>query len=506
MKHWTIKKRIVLGFGIVLLLVAAQTVFSFISLRRVKRASEHIAHNAVPGTALAAQAARRIGDAQITVLRALEASTPEELQKQVTELQSLQTEVTRLLTGYEKTIESEADRKLLADLYAARERYREVRQQVLSLLANADASAAKKLNLEALRPAYNAYQGVLDRVVETNVTSAVTGAQQSDELLDSSILVSLSAAGVVLLASIAAGYLLVSGLSRRLAAVVQTLDSSAEQIAAAAGQVAATSQTLAEGASEQAASLEETGSSLEELSSMTKNNSANAEKANTLATSARQATERGAEDMRAMSQAMDAIKASSDEIAKINKTIDEIAFQTNILALNAAVEAARAGEAGAGFAVVAEEVRNLAQRSAHAARETAAKIDDSIQKSVRGVSLSTQVATGLTEIVTHIREVDSLVAEVANASREQSSGIGQLNTAVAQMDKVTQGNAANAEESASAAEELHAQSATLRDAVGDLLQLVEGATSAAPAVSHTARPRATSPGSRRAAVQAATLA
>ncbi|HLP00952.1 MAG TPA: methyl-accepting chemotaxis protein, partial [Opitutaceae bacterium] len=455
---------------------------------------------------LAAQAARRIGDAQIAVLRALEASTPEDFQRQATEIGALQTEITRLLADYEKTIESEADRKLLAELNSARDHYRDARQQVLALIEKGDSSAAKKLNLETLRPAYNAYQSVLDRVMETNVASAVTGAKQSDDLLDSSILVSLVAAIVVLLSSITAGYLLVSGLSRRLAAVAQTLNSSAEQIAAAAGQVAASSQTLAEGASEQAASLEETGSSLEELSSMTKNNSANAEKANTLATTARQATERGAEDMRAMSQAMDAIKASSDEIAKINKTIDEIAFQTNILALNAAVEAARAGEAGAGFAVVAEEVRNLAQRSAHAARETAAKIDDSIQKSVRGVSLSGQVATGLGEIVTHIREVDSLVAEVANASREQSSGIGQLNTAVAQMDKVTQGNAANAEESASAAEELHAQSATLRDAVGDLLQLVDGAAPASAGVSPARSVRVAAPASRRHSARVGALA
>ena len=195
-------------------------------------------------------------------------------------------------------------------------------------------------------------------------------------------------------------------------------------------------------------------------------------KANDLAKQARAAADKGAGDMQAMSAAMEAIKVSSDDIAKIIKTIDEIAFQTNILALNAAVEAARAGEAGMGFAVVADEVRNLAQRSAQAAKETAAKIEGAITKTGQGVEISTKVAQALNEIVAKVRQVDELVAEVAGASREQTQGITQINMAVGQMDKVTQSNAASAEESASAAEELNAQAASLKQIVHDLQTLV----------------------------------
>ena len=181
--------------------------------------------------------------------------------------------------------------------------------------------------------------------------------------------------------------------------------------------------------------------------------------------------------MKRMAVAIDQIKSSSDQTAKILKTIDEIAFQTNLLALNAAVEAARAGDAGKGFAVVAEEVRNLAMRSAEAAKNTATLIEESQKNADNGVTVSAEVAEILSQIVIGSQKVTQLSAEVSAGSNEQAQGIEQVNVAVAQMDKVTQSNAANAEESASASEELSAQARELNDMVNTLVQIVGGSGS-----------------------------
>jgi methyl-accepting chemotaxis protein len=274
-----------------------------------------------------------------------------------------------------------------------------------------------------------------------------------------------------LLAGIGFAIVIITGLGRVLKLMAASLDQGSDEIVAASGQVSASSLALAEGASEQAASLQETSASLEEISSMTKKNAANAQTAKELANKTRLAADAGAGDMQRMSQAVQEIKSSGDDIGKIIKTIDEIAFQTNILALNAAVEAARAGEAGVGFAVVADEVRHLAQRSAQAAKETAMRIETAIAKTSQGVQVSHKVSESLVEIVTHVRQVDELVAQIASASQEQSEGIGQVKIAVTQLEKVVQSNAATAQLSASAAEELNAQAQSLQGIVDKLLVL-----------------------------------
>lgn len=311
-------------------------------------------------------------------------------------------------------------------------------------------------------------------------TASIKAAEQSWTTFDSDFRKSNTiASGLTVLVFTAVMGLLVFLLvqfqaAKPLQRIARNLLERAGHVNVVASQMSSASQTLAEGASEQAASLEETSSSLEELSSTTRVNAESAQSAKDLAAQARRATDNGVADMQVMNEAMTAIQASSNDIAKIIKTIDEIAFQTNILALNAAVEAARAGEAGLGFAVVADAVRSLAGRSAQAAGETAAKIETAINQTALGVEINRKVSAGLIEIAGKARQMDELVVQVASASRDQTQGITQINLAVNQMDKVTQGNAASAEETAAAAGELNAQAQAMKEAVNDLLKLFDG--------------------------------
>ncbi|MFN8586446.1 MAG: methyl-accepting chemotaxis protein [Candidatus Eisenbacteria bacterium] len=237
-------------------------------------------------------------------------------------------------------------------------------------------------------------------------------------------------------------------------------------ISGAAGELTSAAASISSGAQEQASSLEETAASLEEMTSAVKQNADNAQQAAQFAQGAREVAEKGGQVVGSAVQAMSEIHASSRKIADIITAIDEIAFQTNLLALNAAVEAARAGEQGRGFAVVAGEVRNLAQRSASAAKEIKNLIEDSVDKVEAGSKLVNQSGATLEEIVHAVKRVTDIVSEIAASSREQSTGIEQVNTAVTQMDSVTQANASQTEELAGTAEGLSAQA-------GQMLTLVQ---------------------------------
>nr|WP_280192571.1 methyl-accepting chemotaxis protein [Delftia sp. PS-11] len=294
--------------------------------------------------------------------------------------------------------------------------------------------------------------------------------------------------------------LALAGMQQALATVVGTVRGGADSVATASAEIAQGNSDLSSRTEQQASALQETAASMEELASTVRQNADSARQANQLAMTASTVAQQGGEVVGQVVNTMKVINESSKKIADIISVIDGIAFQTNILALNAAVEAARAGEQGRGFAVVAGEVRSLAQRSASAAKDIKALIDNSVTEVEHGTGLVDQAGSTMTEVVSAIQRVCDLIAEVSAASHEQSQGVAQVGETVSQMDQATQQNAALVEQSAAAASSLNAQAQQLQQAVavfklagGSGYQAVPAASVPKAAPVHKVAARAGSP-------------
>ena len=480
MTNCTVKQRISIGFTLVIAVTAVVGIVGIFSLRAINQLSTQLVTQDLPGAIIMATMKDNLSQGYAYVERHIRAKDPALMQDTEDRYMKLFQNNQEQISAYKKLLNDDASRAMFAKLEDAAAAYAVVRQEAFRLSREDKDSAAAYMQ-ETFLPEYRRYRATFDEVLKWNTDNAAATSGKTQAKVNQAMAIIAFSLLFAIAAAITSAVLIVRKTNGILCKAITSLNEGSTQLAAAAAEVSGASNSLAQGASEQAASLEETSSSIEEMTSMTAANAESARKAKGIAEEMRVAADESAEQMRQMQAAMDAIKESSAGISQIIKTIDEIAFQTNILALNAAVEAARAGEAGAGFAIVADEVRSLAQRSATSAKETSAKIEGAVRNSEQGVQISSRVAGSLGSILDKARTMNHIVGEIAEATQEQNRGISELSKAVTQIDQITQSAASNAEETAAASEQLNANADSLHDTVGELLSLVQKSVDSANA-------------------------
>ena len=506
-------RRIAIGFLLVIGLAVVLGLWAALQILRINSNVVQLATNSVPSVVTLnkiIQSSADAGNAATDVIRAL-ASARQAVTEEAA-FASAKLKGDALCAEYESLLSDAEDARLFGDAKAAREAYLTGVLQAMELAKGDKRAEAEATMIEQVEPLFERTMLAFNKNIDHNIQLAGKETDVAAGKVRTGLITMLSLLAAVALVGGLIGWSTVrstqaaldsinaaiqAGIDRTnhaLAGISDSLQDGADHTASSALQLTSASRSLATGCSEQGASVTETSASLEEISAMIRATADNASKAKEFANQARVAAQLGRQTMTEMTGAMQSIETSSLDISKIVKNIDEIAFQTNILALNAAVEAARAGEAGAGFAVVAEEVRSLAQRSAAAAKETADKIDAAIASTQRGSKSCANVGESLEQIVGKVTEADVLVAEIASAAKEQAQGIRQVGVAMTQMDKVTQGNASSAEQTSSAAEELNSQAKLLQENVEQLRALIASTTRSEPTAALPARsPRAPAP-------------
>jgi hypothetical protein len=475
---WTIGRRLALGFSAVVAVALAVGAYAIVELKGIGVDTRRVATDSLPGTALSGQVMVGVTRNYGLTLAAIDAESREESSAAAAELRALDASVDTMLKNYERTITVAEDRRNFEAIGVARAAFVAERAKVLAEAETGRKADARTRFRTTTDAAYRTYLESVRVLSDWNIHAGEEVGGRVDTAVSRATIGVLGGLLTAAILALGVAWFVIRSTNGALTTAATELKAGADQVGHAAGQAASSSQLLAQGATEQAGSLEETSASMEEMAAMTRRNAENSSQAATLMGSVSTHVDESHRSLEHMVQSMKAIHDSSTEISRIIKTIDEIAFQTNILALNAAVEAARAGDAGMGFAVVAEEVRRLAHRSAQAAKDTAGLIEEAARRAEQGTTTVEQVRRAVSGITQSATELKTIVEAVSSASKEQSAGIEQVSRAIAQMEKVTQTTAASAEQGAASAQELSAQAAVSLRVIADLQSLV-GAQQAA---------------------------
>jgi methyl-accepting chemotaxis protein len=514
--------RLGLAFAAICAMMVLVAVFSIAMLAKVNSSTDVILNDRMPRIATTNALLTNINDIALAMRNMMLSDNAADRQKQADAIMVQRREAATNLELLDRSLQLPRTRELLAQMIEANTSYVKGQEDLLKLLDGATPEEAKAYMSDKLRPILANYKKLIAEQIKFQNDIARTSGEEAAQTYENTRLLMAGLAAAILAVSGALAYWITISITRPLAraltvattvaagdlssrievqgkdevgqllAALKSMNDSlaltvgsvrtgTETIATAAAQVAAGNQDLSARTEQQASSLEETASSMEELTSTVQQNADNARQAHSLASTASNVAERGGVVIAKVVETMGQINASASKIADIISVIDGIAFQTNILALNAAVEAARAGEQGRGFAVVATEVRNLAHRSAAAAKEIKTLIEASTHAVTDGSELVQQAGTTMSELVDSVTRVTDIMSEINAASAEQSAGIAQINLAITEMDTVTQQNAALVEEAAAASESMQEQAGNLAQVVS-VFKLGASTTAAAPRI------------------------